>query len=32
MGGWNVNTDYVKVPVFPDFVHNFPDFTPISLP
>jgi len=26
------NTDYVKVPIFPDFVDNFPDFSPISLP
>jgi len=21
-----------KVPIFPDFVDNFPDFSPISLP
>jgi len=27
-GGCRVNTDYLKVPIFPDFV----DFSPISLP
>jgi len=29
--GCSVNTDCVKVPVFPDFVDNFPIFSPISL-
>jgi len=28
---FNVNTDYVKVPIFPDFVDNFPNF-PIIFP
>jgi len=27
-----VNTDYVKVPIFPDFIDKFPDFSPVSLP
>jgi len=27
-GGYSVNTDYVKVPIFPDFAENFPDFSP----
>jgi len=26
MGGCSVNTDYVKVPIYPDFIDNFPDF------
>jgi len=30
--GCSVNTDYVKVPIFPDFVDSFPDFSPISSP
>jgi len=25
-GECSVNTDYLKVPIFPDFVDNFPDF------
>jgi len=29
--GCSVNTDYVKVQIFPDSVYNFPDFSPISL-
>jgi len=24
--GYSVNTDYMKVPTFPDFADNFPDF------
>jgi len=32
MGGCSVNTDYVKVPIYPDFIDNFPDFSPIPLP
>jgi len=31
MGDYSVNTDYVKVPIFPGFVDNFPSFPPISL-
>jgi len=31
-GGFSVQTDYVKVPIFPYFVDSFPDFSPISLP
>jgi len=31
-GGSSVNTDYVKVPIFPQFVDNFPDVSPIILP
>jgi len=31
-GGYSVNTDYVKVPVFLDFFYNFPGFSPIPLP
>jgi len=31
-GGCSVNTDYVKVPIFPDFVDNSPDFSTIPLP
>jgi len=27
---YSVNTSYRKIPVIPDFVHNFPDFYPIS--
>jgi len=23
---YSVNTDYMKVPIIPDFVDNFPDF------
>jgi len=30
-GGCSVNTDYMYVPIFPDFVGNFLDFSPISL-
>jgi len=30
-GGCGVNTDYVKAPIFPDLVVNFPDFSPIFL-
>jgi len=29
-GGYSVDTDYVNVPIFPDFVDDFPDFSPIS--
>jgi len=29
-GECSVNTDYVKFPIFPDAVDNFPDFSPIS--
>jgi len=32
MGRCGVNIDYVKVPILPDFVDNFSDFSPISLP
>jgi len=28
--GGSLNTDYVKVPIFPVFMDNFPDFPPIS--
>jgi len=31
-GADSVNTDYAKVPIFPDFGNNFPDFSPIFLP
>jgi len=31
-GGCSVKTDFVKVLIFPDFVNNFPDFSPSSLP
>jgi len=27
----SVKTGYVKVPIFPDFVRKFPEFSPISL-
>jgi len=29
-GGCSFNTVYLKVPIFPDSVDNFPDFPPIS--
>jgi len=29
--GCSVKTDYKKVSIFPDYVDNFPDFSPISI-
>jgi len=31
-GRCSVNTDYVKVSFFSDFVDHFPDFSPVSSP